>query len=148
MAPARRSALAVALVAALSVAESRSPALSFPGTPAAALRLRAGSTNRGPESMFAAAEAAAEASSAAVDADVTSVDAATRHWLATVTSGTPDAPAATSALYAPDAKLWGTVRPTSFHTTRSCFFKARVSYERTLGARPIVDLCEGSRKPR
>lgn len=59
--------------------------------------------------MFAAAEAAAEASSAAVDADVTSVDAATRHWLATVTSGTPDAPAATSALYAPDAKLWGTV---------------------------------------
>lgn len=98
--------------------------------------------------MFAAAEAAAEASSAAVDADVTSVDAATRHWLATVTSGTPDAPAATSALYAPDAKLWGTVRPTSFHTTRSCFFKARVSYERTLGARPIVDLCEGSRKPR
>jgi len=42
--------------------------------------------------------------------DVASVDAATRLWMKTVTSGSHrNAPAKTSALYAPDAVLWGTV---------------------------------------
>ena len=110
MAPARRSALQAVIVTALSLAEGRSPALPFSGKSSAVLRLRAGSTTQGPDNTFVTAEEAADASSTASSADVTSVDAATRHWLATVTSGKPDAPEATSALYAPDAKLWGTVR--------------------------------------
>jgi len=41
--------------------------------------------------------------------DETSVDAATRTWLATVTSGRISAAEETAALYAEDAVLWGTV---------------------------------------
>jgi hypothetical protein len=114
MAPTRRSALQLVVVAALSLAEGRSPTLPFSGKSSAVLRLRAGSTAQGPDNTFVTAEEAADASSTASSADVTSVDAATRHWLATVTSGKPDAPEATSALYAPDAKLWGTVRTKPF----------------------------------
>jgi len=44
------------------------------------------------------------------DDDMASVDAATRLWMNTVTSGSAaNAPEETSALYAPDAVLWGTV---------------------------------------
>ena len=40
---------------------------------------------------------------------ITSVDAATREWISTVTSGSPEAPYYTTNLYAEDAVLWGTV---------------------------------------
>ena len=60
--------------------------------------------------MREAAAAAAAASAAVARADEASVHAATLHWCATVTSGGPNAPADTAALYAPDANLWGTVR--------------------------------------
>eukprot|EP00612_Vaucheria_litorea_P000247 CAMPEP_0171455688 /NCGR_PEP_ID=MMETSP0945-20130129/2486_1 /TAXON_ID=109269 /ORGANISM="Vaucheria litorea, Strain CCMP2940" /LENGTH=215 /DNA_ID=CAMNT_0011980985 /DNA_START=105 /DNA_END=752 /DNA_ORIENTATION=+ len=41
--------------------------------------------------------------------DVASVCKTTDTWLREVTSGTPDAPKKVTALYAPDAVLWGTV---------------------------------------
>ena len=40
---------------------------------------------------------------------ISAVDAATREWISTVTSGSPEAPFYTTNLYAEDAVLWGTV---------------------------------------
>lgn len=44
-----------------------------------------------------------------VEIDRRGVEKTTIRWKDTVTSGVPDAPGKTAALYAPDGVLWGTV---------------------------------------
>jgi hypothetical protein len=91
--------------AAQAVAKLPTPAPTEPSTPVALQSTEAAPKNE-PAKKLSPAEAAQEQQRLA---EQRSVNAATTQWLATVTSGRPNAAPEVTKLYAPDAILVGTV---------------------------------------